>query len=98
MSCAGSALLWLIFLYANPYGRQGITTGTYVVGWAMIALACLGAYLAATHRVVGMAAVFVLSFVPLGLYLAGTPGIFRWIAAFDLGLFLATMILWFRTR
>ena len=98
VSCTGSTLLWLAFLYANPYGRKGFTTGTYVVGWVMVALAGLAAYFAATNRAAGLIAVFLLSFLPLGLYLAGTPGIFRWIAVFDLGLFLAAVVLWYRAR
>lgn len=92
-ACGACALLWWILLYANPYGTQGVTGGTFVVGWLMIALAVGGFFASLAVRPAWLFGVFALSFVPVGIYLAGAPGLFRWIAILDLLILLIAVLL-----
>lgn len=92
IAAVGVISLWGIFGLLNPYGYQGLTSSVYVVVALMIGLAIVGLFAALTENPYLMLAVFGLSFVPVGIYLLGTPGIFRWIGGFDL-LFLLSALL-----
>lgn len=98
VACAGCVVLWWILLYANPYGRNGLTGWTYLAAWMMIACACLGALASLKARIVWMYVLFAVSFFPIGVYLAGTPGIFKWIGGFDLCFFFSAVSLHARSR
>jgi len=92
-ACGACALLWWVLLYANPYGTKGVTAGTFVVGWLMIALAVGGAVACLAVRPAWLFGVFVLSFVPVGFYLVGAPGLFRWIAILDVLILLIAVLM-----
>ena len=49
----------------------------------MVAIGILGILAAWRGLPFLMLAVFAFSFFPMGLYLLGTPGIYRWIGVFD---------------
>ena len=89
--------LWGLFLSGRVYDMSIIRTGTYGVVYLMTAVALLGILAAwrAWPRV--MLLVFFLSFVPMGFYLLGTPGIFFWIGVANIG-FLASGILLLKGR
>lgn len=84
--------LWVLFLSANPSQDQGITAATYAVVHLMVLVALLGALAAWKARPYLMLLVFAISFLPMGFYLLGTPGRFRWIGVMNL-LFLVSGIL-----
>jgi hypothetical protein len=84
--------LWNLFLFGNPYSTQGITAATHSVAYLMMFVALVGGLAAWKARPYLMLLVFALSFIPMGLYLLGTPGTFLWIGVANLG-FLASGIL-----
>jgi len=87
--------LWLVFLFSAPSAESGASTATFFVVLLMVGIATLGILAAWRGRPYLMLAVFVFSFFPMGLYLLGTPGIYRWIGVFDF-LFLVSgvMLVW----
>jgi hypothetical protein len=87
-------VLWLVFAFANPYSDQGIGVDTYAVTGMMLMLAALAGWSAWKRWPLGLVIAFTLSIFPVGLYLWGTPGVFRWIAAANVGYLVAAVILW----
>ena len=83
LGATASATLRFVFLVSNPAGEGGATDATHAVVALMVTLAMLGIVAAWKARPYLMIAVFVLSFLPMGLYLLGTPGMYRWIGVFD---------------
>lgn len=79
----GAALLWVLFLFGNPYAppAQGrvLTFGGLMTLSALVsaAAAARGAHLA-------MYLMFFVSFFPVGLYVLLGPGIFRTIGILNL--------------
>ena len=71
--------LWAVFLFANPYGSEGIESDTFAPAALMMALAAAGMLAAWRIIPILMFIVFAISLFPVGLYLLGTPGIFRWV-------------------
>ena len=92
LASLGAAALWFGFLQSAPSTARGATTATFLVVFLMLGLALLGMVAAWKARPYLMIAVFVLSFFPMGLYLLGTPGIYRWIGVSDF-LFLVSGVL-----
>lgn len=97
-SAAAAVFLWLVFAFGNPYSDQGLGVDTYAVAGVMILLAALAAGSAWKAWPPGLVIAFVLSLFPVGLYLLGTPGAFRWIAAANVGYLLSAVILWVGRR
>lgn len=91
VAASGAISLWCIFLFANPYDREGITGGTYVVGALMIILALVAAWGSLTARSWMLVVAFAGSFIPIGLYMVGTPGVFALIGVANV-LYLVTAI------
>jgi magnesium-transporting ATPase (P-type) len=79
-STLGALILWIISLWYNPYSPAPLTLPLL----GMMALALLGLLAASLARPLVMVFIFVFSFVPVGLYMLGTPGIFKWIGIFNL--------------
>ena len=94
----GSIVLWIVFLYFNPYSRSGLTPGSYVIVIFMIALGVLGVYGTWTRRPGLLYLVVGLSFCPVGFYVLLTPGIFRAIGVLNLLALLAAILLQRRVR
>ncbi|MEE8178076.1 MAG: hypothetical protein V3T65_08795 [Acidobacteriota bacterium] len=89
--------LWLVFLFFNPYGNRGINMGTYAIAGMMLGLALVGAVAAWKGRPIRMFVVFALSFVPVGFYTLGAPGLFRWVGISN-ALFLVSGLLMLAKR
>jgi hypothetical protein len=85
--------LWGWFLSGNLYNTAGITAATYSVVYLMVLIAVVGvlaAWKAWPHL---MLLVFALSFIPMGFYLLGTPGVFFWIGVANLGFLVSGILL-----
>jgi hypothetical protein len=89
----GSIVLWIVFLWFNPYSGSGRTIGTAVVVTLMIALGVLGVYGTWTRRPGLLYLIVGLSFCPVGFYVLLTPGIFRAIGILNLLALLAAILL-----
>jgi hypothetical protein len=92
-SAATTTLLWCIFLFFNPYSREGSTGGTYVIGALMILLALAAAWGSLTARSWVLVVAFVGSFMPIGLYMLGTPGVFAFIGVANVLYLIAAIVL-----
>lgn len=92
VSSASSAVLWVVFLL-NPYGGQGGTLGTALVGCLMIVLAIVGIVASIQVRSLLLAVVAVISFMPVGLYMLGSPAVWKWIGVSEIVMFLAAIIM-----
>lgn len=92
VSSASSAVLWGVFL-TNPYKGQGGTTGTWLIAFLMIGLAVWGVAASIKTRALWLAIAAVVSFVPIGLYVAMTPSVFKWIGLFNALMLLAAIIM-----
>ena len=85
IACAlGSLGLWVLLLVFNPYSSNRIEPGTHMIGFLMMTLALTGAWAASRAHLPIMIATGLLSFLPVGLYTMGTPGIFKWIGVLNL--------------
>jgi hypothetical protein len=85
-------------LMMNPYDTGGITAGTAIVGAVMILLALLAGWAAFTLRPMILLLAFIGSFVPVGAYLLGTPGVFALIGVADLGYLVASALMFLDAR
>jgi len=97
-AAAGAAtILWLVFLFWNPY-RQTDSQGAVIsVIMCVISLLALGAAL--LEAPVAMLLFGGVALVPVGLYLLLTPGIFAFIGVADIVVVLAGIwALWARYR
>jgi hypothetical protein len=70
-----------------------VKAGTYVIAALMIGLSSFGAMSSWKARPLRMGGVAAASFVPVGLYALGTPGIFQFIGVSNLLLLLAAVAL-----
>jgi hypothetical protein len=89
----GVISLWSIFSFLNPYGYEGMSSAVYLIAALMIVLGVVGIVAVLTERSRLMVAVFVLSFVPIGFYLLGAPGLFRWIGIFNILFLLSGLVM-----
>ncbi len=93
LAACGAIVLWLIFLFANPYNNQGQAVDTVLVAILMLFLGALGVLAALTNRPYLMAFLAAAMFVPVGLYTLGTPGLFRGIGLLELVYFAAALLM-----
>lgn len=96
-SAALAGLLWIVLVAANPYGRPH-ELGPRLISVGMLAVAATAFYGALRRRALTVLVAFFVSFVPIGLYLLGTPGPFALIGVADLGLLAAALGLFWRRR
>ncbi len=78
MAALGSVLLWLMFLFINPYSNAAISGLTYIIALTMCSLSVLGIFASLKTRLYLMYLVF-LGSLPFGLYFLLTPGVFKWL-------------------
>ncbi len=97
-AAVGLISLWGIFGWLNPNGSQGLTWGSYLLIGVMMVLAIIGLVGVLIDHPILMLVVFGLSFVPVGLYLLATPGLFRWIGLLDLLFLIAALLKLFERR
>jgi hypothetical protein len=93
VSGVGCVGLFLVLIVANPYSEGPVRSATKGVAAAesLLAIVAVAASLLESWPV--LLIVFALSFVPVGAYLLGTPGIFCWIGVAHLGYLLAAGLL-----
>lgn len=78
-------LLWGSFFLTNPYEAQGERSGgSLAIGGLMMLFSILAGWAAWKGKVMWLVIAFVGSIFPVGLYLLGTPGIWRWIGLMNL--------------
>ena len=80
VASSGSGVLWLLFLFVNPYSNAEMSAVTYSIAFAMCSLSVLGIIASVKGRIYLMYLVF-LGSVPAGLYFLLTPGVFKWFGA-----------------
>jgi hypothetical protein len=86
-------LLYGGFVFFNPYSNQGLEADVYGVAILMSLLALLAGWAAVKFKPDWLLIAFMASFFPVGLYLLGTPGVFRWIGIGNLLYMLAGLSL-----
>jgi hypothetical protein len=79
--------------FLNPYGYQGATATTYIIATLMVLLAVIGLVAILVAKPYWVLIVALASFIPVGFYLLGTPGIFRWIGVFNVLLFVSGLLM-----
>ena len=84
LSAVASLALLVLQVFFNPYGTQPRSVPTQLILSVMFFLALAAAWGAWRSRPAILLIAFVGSFVPVGLYLLGTPGIFRWVGVANL--------------
>ena len=92
LASGATLALWAVFLFANPYDSEGIKSDNYAPVAVMMALAAAGILAAWRIIPILMFIVFAISLFPVGLYLLGTPGMFKWVGVCNL-LFLPSGLL-----
>jgi hypothetical protein len=85
----GTLGLYIVLVFFNPYSAGQLT---WPIGLMML-LAGVGFMVAWKTSPYLMLIVFLASFIPIGLYMLGTPGIFKWIGVFNLLYGLASLSL-----
>ena len=70
-------LFWGRFLLTNPYKAQGESEIGFAIVGLMMLLSILAGWAAWKGKVMWLTIAFVGSFSPVGLYMLGTPGIWR---------------------
>lgn len=93
LATLGIIALWLVFLFANPYGNQGQVAGSVLVVMVMLILSALGVLASLAGRPYLMAFLAAAMFIPVGLYTLGTPGLFRWIGLLEVVYFAAALLM-----
>lgn len=88
-AAVGALALYGIFVWFNPYNPGSLTLP--VVLRMLVGVA--GLWVAYKAKPLVMLLGFVLAFVPLGLYMLGTPGLFRWIGVMDLVYLTASLMI-----
>jgi hypothetical protein len=86
-------LLYTCFVFFIPYSDQALYPDVYGVAILMSLLALLAGWAALKFKPGWLLAAFLLSFFPVGLYLLGMPGLFRWIGLGNLLYLLAGLSL-----
>lgn len=97
-SLAAAALiigLGVVYYLGNPYAQPAASVPGTLIGVAHALLALSAAAAAWWARPLIVLACFVLLFVPVGFYLAMTPGIFALIGVAELGFLLSSVFIYF---
>jgi hypothetical protein len=97
LSTVGAILLWVAFVFLNPLATGFPAPDTLFIVFLMVSLASTGLAASLWNRPGLLLLAAVASFVPVGLYVLGTPGPFRWIGALNV-MTLAAAILWLVDR
>ena len=85
----GTLILYVVLVFFNPYNAGSLTLPIA----AMMFLAVAGLITTWKTKPYWMLAVFLALFVPMGLYMLGTPGLFKWIGVFNLLFWLASLLM-----
>jgi hypothetical protein len=91
--CGGTVGLWVVLSFFNPYGYQGATATSYIIAILMVLLTIIGIVAILMAKPYWVLIVALASFMPVGFYLLGTPGVFRWIGVFNVLLFVSGLLM-----
>jgi len=80
VASVGTFSLYIVLVFFNPYSPGDLTAPII----AMMLVTIIGGIVAVFAQPYLMLACFGVSFIPIGFYMLGTPGIFRWIGIFNL--------------
>jgi hypothetical protein len=92
LAALGCIALWITFLWFNPYAPS-YQPASHLIALLMVVLWAIAILLVLRQRFRWAYAAFVVAFVPVGLYLLATPGIFSWIGVLTLVYLAATVVL-----
>ncbi|MEW6573658.1 MAG: hypothetical protein AB1374_08510 [Bacillota bacterium] len=93
VASVGNIVLILVLYFFNPYGKFAVPTESYFIFSLMVILSLLAVYACVKVVPLVMYGVFFGSFFPVGFYLLGTPGIFKWIGVFNLFYLASAMLM-----
>jgi hypothetical protein len=97
VAALSAVALYAVLVFFNPYvsspGQGGADVVTHVVVALMVVLALTAAWASLYGKPLVLVLVFVPSFVPFGLYMLGTPGVFFWIGVANLLYLFAALLL-----
>ena len=88
-----SCILWFIMWFNNPYSTEKPAEIITTPGIYMVLLCLVGMVISRRKMPVLMALVSVLSFLPIGWYLLGTPGIFNLIGWLNIACFILSLVM-----
>lgn len=89
LASLGAFILYIILAFFNPYNPSGLTLPIFLMMLVAIASAAVAYFM----RPYWVLVLFAVSFIPIGLYMLGTPGLFRLIGIFDLLYLLAGILM-----
>jgi len=85
-------ILWVISNFFNPY-VVGISKETIPITFTFLGLPAILGFIASLYGTKGLMYVVFIGSLPLSLYLAGTPGIFRFFLFVSLGYLVSAILL-----
>ena len=83
--------LWISFLLNNPYKNQDSGVIGYIIVGLMLALSGTALWSSLYGRYAMLFTIFLLSFIPVGVYLLLTPSIYLWIGIANIGYLLSAI-------
>jgi hypothetical protein len=89
LAALGTLSLYIVLVFFNPYSPGSLTIPIML----MMLLSGVSTITAWKAKPYLMLVIFLLSFVPMGLYMLGTPGLFKWIGIFNLLFLLASVLM-----
>ena len=97
VAAAAAAILWVVFLFHNPYSAPA-EGRILLFGSLMLLASALSAVAAALGAHLAMYLLFVLSFLPVGFYVMLGPGIFQAIGWLNLAYLASAALVHRRVR
>lgn len=92
LAALGCIALWMVFLWFNPYAPS-YEPASRLIASLMIVLWAVAAVVVIRHMFVWAYAAVGVAFLPIGLYLLATPGVFSSIGVLTLVYLIATATL-----
>lgn len=77
LASLGGMVLTIILLYFNPYGYDGVNSGTVSIAYTTLFAPALSALVTILFKKPGLMFISFLWSLPISFYLRGTPGIFK---------------------
>ena len=89
----GGITLWIILIYFNPYSSGGIAEDVMIRTFFGLLLPSIIGTIGSAFRIRWLMYVVFIVSLPLNLYLAGTPGIFKLFLIVSLGYLLSAILI-----
>lgn len=91
-------VLYALFVFQNPYSGSDLAQDSVFLMTVIAALAGVQIWAAWNRMPVVVIIAFLFSFIPTGMYMLGTPGIFRGIGIAHLAYLLIALFAWLDRR